>query len=671
MLVSFSKINITAEKNSRAAILSLLQENGIVEILKMDDSAEAVTKTHSGIESSTNYQLHRLKTSIDFISRYRKRDRGFKNFKKTIETVFNPEFNVSKKEMEHIISSFDYKKTTDEILDIQKNINQCQNIIRESAADLKAIEPWQNIGFAQSEKEALKNIGIFLGVIPLKLPINDLLKKLGEKTNNLFFVRTVVKNKTGKQIAVGFLKQDEKIVREILASFYFKEAPVICPDKKPREAADDLKEKIREAKKNSVNLEKRIREIAEHDYKNLCVAHDYLLWESEKEANFFKIISGRYVFSMDCWIEGKNIGSLKKAISAITPHFAITELKIKTKEELPIVIENKIFKPYEAVTNVYGLPSQNEPDPTPFLAPFFAVFFGLALTDAGYGIILVLLSWIFIKIFKIPISQQNLFRLLIQAGIMTIILGALFGGWFGLTPKDIPDSFGLIKNFLVKIQLIDPIGEPLMVMLIAFILGIIHIWFGIFVGAWWQFKNNNIERAILDYAVWNYFLITIMSWLITKFGFFTQLKTTFFYFLLTGAAAIIFTQGRKHKNIFLKFGAGILSLYNLVGYLSDVLSYSRLLALGLATGIIAMVINLIAVIFKDLAPFGWLGWILAILILIGGHLFNLMINALGAFIHSSRLQFVEFFPKFMEGGGKKFQPLAKKNYYVKITDLWS
>lgn len=108
-----------------------------------------------------------------------------------------------------------------------------------------------------------------------------------------------------------------------------------------------------------------------------------------------------------------------------------------------------------------------------------------------------------------------------------------------------------------------------------------------------------------------------------------------------------------------------MSLYGLVGYLSDVLSYSRLLALGLATGIIAMVINLIAVLFRDMIPY--VGWAVAILILIGGHLFNLVINVLGAFIHSGRLQFVEFFPKFMEGGGARFKPLRRESKYVEIV----
>jgi len=136
------------------------------------------------------------------------------------------------------------------------------------------------------------------------------------------------------------------------------------------------------------------------------------------------------------------------------------------------------------------------------------------------------------------------------------------------------------------------------------------------------------------------------------------------YAVLVGVALLVLTQGRKEKNIALKILKGVSSLYGLVGYFSDTLSYSRLLALGLATGIIAMVINLIAGLAINMIPY--FGWVVAIIILIGGHTFNLVINVLGAFIHSSRLQFVEFFSKFMEGGGVRFKPFKKEAKYVQI-----
>ena len=143
------------------------------------------------------------------------------------------------------------------------------------------------------------------------------------------------------------------------------------------------------------------------------------------------------------------------------------------------------------------------------------------------------------------------------------------------------------------------------------------------------------------------------------------LATPFKYLMYVAVAGIILTQGREKKNPVLKFLLGVLGLYNLVGYLSDVLSYSRLLALGLATSIIGLAVNTIANMVNGVP---YVGIVLAIIVLIGGHAFNLGINALGAFIHSGRLQFVEFFTKFLEGGGKAFSPLRRESKFVRLTD---
>ena len=141
----------------------------------------------------------------------------------------------------------------------------------------------------------------------------------------------------------------------------------------------------------------------------------------------------------------------------------------------------------------------------------------------------------------------------------------------------------------------------------------------------------------------------------------------FLYIILVATVGLVLTQGRDNKNPLLKIAMGILSLYGLVGYFSDVLSYSRLLALGLSTAIIASVVNLVAFLFMDMIPWAPLGWVVAIVIMVGGHIFNMAINVLGAYIHSGRLQFVEFFPKFMEGGGRRFRPFARESKYVQVV----
>ncbi len=185
---------------------------------------------------------------------------------------------------------------------------------------------------------------------------------------------------------------------------------------------------------------------------------------------------------------------------------------------------------------------------------------------------------------------------------------------------------------------------------------------------YWQFKQKEYLKGILDSGLWMLLISSLVAWVAVKqLAPDLAINAVLKYLTLTFALALVFTQGRHQKNPFLKLGSGIMSLYSLVAYMGDMLSYSRLLALGLATGIIALVINLIAVIFKDMLP-SFLGLLVAGIILLIGHLFNLAINVLGSFIHSSRLQFVEFFPKFMEGGGPRFKALKRESKYVELTN---
>lgn len=253
-----------------------------------------------------------------------------------------------------------------------------------------------------------------------------------------------------------------------------------------------------------------------------------------------------------------------------------------------------------------------------------------------------------------------MFSVLMYGGLATFFAGALVGGWFGIDISNMGSSW--LQSLLTSIIVINPVEDPITMLLFSLALGLIQILTGITISMWWKIKNGNIASALLDDFVWLYLLIIILLWSANSFELIEFTFAT--YLLFIGIFAVILTQGRKAKNPFLKFFTGVISLYGLVGYLSDVLSYSRLLALGLATSIIAMVVNLIAALTIDMIPY--LGYVIALIVLIGGHVFNIAINALGSFIHASRLQFVEFFPKFMESGGVNLSPLRKESKYIKI-----
>jgi len=236
--------------------------------------------------------------------------------------------------------------------------------------------------------------------------------------------------------------------------------------------------------------------------------------------------------------------------------------------------------------------------------------------------------------------------MLFLCSISTIVWGAIFGGWFG----------DLIQ---LKPLWLNPLDNPMAVLILAFIMGIIQIYVGIILNAYKNIRAGNTAAALMDQGLW---LVLLTGLLMFAAPGLSQVAK---YMSIAGAFGLILTQGRDQKSLIKKLTSGILSLYDITGYLSDILSYSRLLALGLTTGVIATVINTMA---KTMSG-SIIGFIVMILVLVGGHVFNIAINVLGAYVHSSRLQYIEFFSKFYDSGGKAFDPLRVNTTYVELEDI--
>jgi V/A-type H+-transporting ATPase subunit I len=313
-------------------------------------------------------------------------------------------------------------------------------------------------------------------------------------------------------------------------------------------------------------------------------------------------------------------------------------------DDIPVALSNpRLVQPFEIVTELYSLPDPREIDPNVYMAPFYFVFFGMMVSDAAYGLVLSLLSALALWKLKLAGMGKKLVELLFLCGISTFIWGIIFGSWFG----------DLIK---VKPLWLNPLDNPMAVLYLSFAMGLVQIYTGIVLSAYKNIRKGKVADALMDQGLWLVFLTGLI--MLAFPGTVGVAK----YVALVGAMGLVLTQGRTQRSIIKKFTSGLLSLYNVTSYLSDVLSYSRLLALGLATGVIATVINTMA----KMLGVNIIGYIAMVIIMAGGHLFNIAVNALGAYVHSSRLQYIEFFGKFYEGGGRAFDPLRMKTEYLDI-----
>ena len=360
---------------------------------------------------------------------------------------------------------------------------------------------------------------------------------------------------------------------------------------------------------------------------------------------------------------------LKKVEATVAKYSAFTELAVVTPEEsdeVPTLLKNKPWAScVEPLTIMYGTPTYGQVDPTSLMAPFFFVFLGMCFGDAGYGLLVAgILGYILVRHNLSP-TLRKFFVMMTIGMVMSVIFGALTGSWFGDAVTAFPFLSGVVP-IVTKIQVLDPMKDPMTLLGISLALGFIQVIFGLGIAFAENWKNGEKMAAFSDQGGWIVFLCGLVAMGLSMSGTLSAAWAMPSKILaIAGAAILVLTQGREKKGFFAKAFSGIMSLYNVTGFLGDVLSYSRLLALGLGSAAVGMVINVLATL---VAGVPYVGIILAALIFIVGHLFSIAVNLLGAFIHSLRLQYVEFFGKFYSASGHDFMPLSNAAQYSRIQE---
>lgn len=655
-IVKMKKIQIVFPSKIKEDVLDLLQEKGVSQIdffdtetIKKYDSKQSVVE-----KTDYEYMLAETKFAIDFLDKYKTIEK--KSFIKKLQAgKFQ---SITKNEYAEIIKNYPYREKIEECKSLEEKLNFHQNKKRELSEELAEIIKWKNlkINFADG-LETLKT-KTFIGTIKADKLVG-LQNHLKQNDAN-FEIYETGQDGDNVQVFIVFLKDKEESVKKDLTEFgfdytFFKDisGTVEYEILMSNTAIEFHDTQIR-------NLIDRAKELSSQQ-SILKVVYDYYNTKLAQQATSEKILNMKFVSVLQAWVIDEKLQELEKSMLDISHTINIVEVNTDGKENMPIKLKNSnLIEPFESVTLLYGVPKSTEVDPTLWLSLSFAIFFGFMLSDAGYGAIVVLGAVLAIKLLKLPREEQTLYRLMIYCGVFTIIIGALMGGWFGIDIDKLnTESPSWLSAFFIKARIINPIADPLTLMYAAFGLGFAHVLWALVAKFFQSWKNNQKVAAFLDAGLWLCFLPTLVYWAITG----SQIAK---YGVWVGLVALILTQGREKKSIVGKGFSGVLSLYSVVSLFSDVLSYARLVALGLATGIIAMIVNQVAGIFGGMIPY--IGWVVTVLILIVGHSFNLAINVLGAHIHSSRLEYVEFFGKFFEGGGKAFIPFKRQFTYIKLVD---
>ena len=481
--------------------------------------------------------------------------------------------------------------------------------------------------------------------------------------------------------SVYCLKDDAEEVETSLKNYGFLEAPS-PEDGSFAETAEKQEALLRQVEEDEAKALERIRELAGVGAE-LKFASDVLRAKEDELSAAALAGQTQRVFCLKGWAAEKDAEKLKKQLE--NKFDAAVEIEDPgPDDEPPVILAGGFFSaPLQNITGMYSLPSRCDIDPTGFMAFFYYLFFGMMLSDAGYGLLIVLAT-AGVLLFKKNLEQRtrNTMKMYCFCGLSTVFWGAMYGSWFGDAGHVIMREFFHKDINPLPPLWTDAVTDTMNVLIVCFILGLAHLFWGVLMKGYTDLKQKKPLDAVFDTVPT---ILTVVGMCPIFFGLFVQetmpenytplaafifntvsavhtaLKSVSVYILIAGLALVILTAGRHSKSIGGKLGGGFYAVYSLFsGYLGDVLSYARLLALGMATGVIAQVMNMLGTLPKNpvIKLFAF------ILVFIVGHAANLAINLIGAYVHTNRLQYVEFFSKFYEGGGRAFVPYeAKTNYY--------
>lgn len=607
-----------------------------------DDSFETLPNIEAQIVEK-NKLLSRIKSALSTLATYdTKKWRSVTGNSK--KKLFSPPRVVDSYEF---VASGRYDLAIKKLESVEKLIALRLSLLDELTLlqdERRALEVWKNSDLDFSVRRT-NHTEIIFGSLGKRANLNAISKDLEAKFPACIY--KVGEDKRAKLVSVIYHLSVSSEVETFLNSKGFSKIALNI-EKNANDEIKTIDEKIEELLKRIELTESSIA-----SFVSLCpqfeIAFDIVSTDiSELDAKRSVLRTGS-VCLIDAWTP---TNCAKKVEECLQKHDVAYEIADPDEgEDVPVLIENNAFATaFEPVISLYSLPKYKTFDPTFVMSFFYMIIFGLMFADVVYGLILAIGCFLAIKLLYPTGTLKKFFTMFALCGLSCSVWGFILGGYLGDFPSTV---LGIEANVALWF---DPITDPITFLVLSIAVGAVHMITGMVIKMVILIKKKEVFSAIFDVGSWIVIFIGIgLALISTKVGLVTA---------GIGVLMLILTQGRKQKNIIMKLVKGVGALYNVTSYASDLLSYSRILALGLASAVIAKVINIIASLGGD----GIVGYILLIVVLLVGHTLNMAINLLGTFVHASRLQYIEFFGKFYEEGGTPFKPLTPKSKYVRFKN---
>lgn len=649
-IVEMKKIRLAAMKTDKRRLLRDLIRLGCVQLAELppeEGDMQALTRRMSSDAQDRRGELSRLLSAVEILDRAVPEKKGLLTPKPEKDSeVFLQDSGVK-----------EALELADSIIGRDERLRKLSaDESKERSAQL-SLQPWQSLGMDLSIDHT-ETTRVLLGTVPAKTSMLDLNAALAVVSDEAE-ICIVSEDREFKYLIMICVNEVFAEVQSALKPFSFALAPVMGMEGTPTEALGRTRVSLEAIAEEKTALQSEIESLSSRR-DELRLAADRLCARIAMAEAEERMAATESCIIMQGWLPAADE---EKLASVLASYDCAWETEAPSKEEYPEVPvslrNNKFTNALNMVTNMYSLPLYGTVDPNPLMAPFFIVFYGLMMADMGYGLIMIAAAIVALKKLRPRNNSLSFCQLLLYCGVATFVGGALTGSFFS----------DVVAQFVTMITgtqwsmpyLFSPVRDSEMVLYGSLILGVIHLNTGMAVNFVQKVKRGETASAIWEEGSLWVILIGGILWFL-DIGNISGIPIV----LIIGVVMLLLGAGREKKG-FGKVTAAVACIYNTAtGWLGDVLSYARIMALMLAGGVVGQVFNSVAIMPMQSGGVNPLTILVFIVIFLLGHAMNFGLNILGCYVHDLRLQCLEFFGKFYADGGKPFTPLEISGKYNNV-----
>ena len=646
-IAKMNKVMLIAPTDKQNDLLDAIQELQSLEVTSLEQAKELFTENSIALQEADAEGMNALQqkfegihAAITFVEKNQKQP-------SLIQKLKTPREQFALSELQKEVQNWDTDALVEHVESIRNTLRKKDDELKELREKEVLLRKWSALDFYPKDIFKHPYTKTKMGTIP---QATDNAYLDGLKESELISVHEVYHTREEIGLLVTYPRKAQQAAKEELAKahfsivwYAFEEAPSVELEKnlKAQQAVVDAKKKVLDDLQEEKDLLRKLQLSAEVTYNEL-----------QKEQAKNGLVNGQHVFVLQGWLTTKAVDDvevqLKEKLGEGEYVFLPLDIAEEEYEEVPTVLENNAFlQPFENLTEMYGLPKYGELDPTPYTAPFYLVFFGMMAADLGYGALLWLGTFIMLKFFHFDKGMNRNLKFFHLLSYPVMIWGIIFGSAFG---ADLPfQPLSLSKDLIT-------------IMILSIIFGVIQIMVGLSLGAYSNLKKKAYVDAYTSHLGWLAIITGIILYVLGSMVLnISWIATIGSSIAIIAAVAIVVVTVLSSENKWGGLASGLYNLYGISGYVADVVSYTRLMALAVSGGSIASAFNMLVGFLPPVARFT-----AGIFLIVALQGLNIFLSFLGAYVHGLRLQFVEFFGKFYDGGGHALKPFKTYEKYVDI-----